>query len=94
MNGANQFSIQNKKSGVVTHSFVGKPSKSQERGNTHSSQHTGQKSVTNKYTKILAGVDDLDNNPPHNHVPAGISSATNKMKKSFNFDTAAIGGQH
>lgn len=62
-----------------------KPSKAQqERG------YTGQKSVTNKYTKVLAGVDDFDNNPPQIHVQ-GISSATNKIKKSFNFDTSASG---
>ena len=50
--------------------------------------HTGQKSVTNKYTKVLTGVmDDFDtHHPPTIHVQ-GISSATNKIKKSFNFDT-------
>ena len=93
----NQFS-NNKKGGSnsATQSFVAagtkQPSKSLERNSiSQHTQHTGQKSVTNKYTKILAGVDDFDSNPPQIHVPAGISSATNKIKKSFNFDTAAIG---
>ena len=52
----------------------------------------GQKSVTNKYTKILAGASGLDNAQIHQ---LGISSATNKIKKSFNFELAqerSIGG--
>ena len=54
--------------------------------------NAGQKSVTNKYTKILAGANGLENPQIHQ---LGISSATNKIKKSFNFEVAqehSIGG--
>ena len=43
--------------------------------------------MTNKYAKIL--VDDFDTDPPQMHGPV-VSSATNKIKKSFNFETNAL----
>ena len=54
--------------------------------------NAGQQSVTNRYTKILAGANGLDNPQLHQ---LGISSATNKIKKSFNFEVAqehSLGG--
>ena len=54
--------------------------------------NAGQKSVTNRYTKILAGANGLDNPQIHQ---LGISSATNKIKKSFNFEVTqehSLGG--
>lgn len=62
-----------------------KASKSNERGG-----NTGQKSVTNKYAKVFSVVDDFGSTAPVAQIP---SSATNKIKKSFNFDTNGGGVQ-
>lgn len=86
----NQSKVKKIANGAISQSLVGKPSKSQDRHSNNHTVNTGQKSVTNKYAKVLAGIDDFDSHPPQIHVPAGISSATNKIKKSFNFDTGGL----
>ena len=45
--------------------------------------------MTNKYAKVFAGIDELEGHHSQIHVP-GISSATNRLKKSFNFETGAL----
>ena len=49
--------------------------------------HNGQKSVTNKFYRAMGGIEGLECSQPNTHVP---SSATNKVKKSFNFETGSL----
>lgn len=85
----NQQRLKKMPSNVGSQSLVGNQTKSSERQSTN---FTGQKSVTNKNSKLIAGIEELEVQQPQIHV-SGISSATNKIKKSFNFETGLASGQ-